>query len=232
MAAVTLFHGSVKTIPEPDTKSGNVHNDYGRGFYCTELIDMAREWACKSGTDGFVNEYLLDYSGLKVLNLSDGKHNVLNWIALLLKNRTFSVDSAVALNARKYIYDHFLIDTASYDVIIGYRADDSYFRYAESFISNTLSVRSLNKALHLGSLGIQTVLVSEKALSQLHYISSEVVTGDEYYPRFIERDWAARQLYTYEIIKESNIKEEIFVMDIIREGMDNHDPRLQRIVSE
>ncbi|MFR5760669.1 MAG: DUF3990 domain-containing protein [Oscillospiraceae bacterium] len=48
---------------------------------------MAKEWACKNQKDGFVNRYELDTDGLRILNLSDGNHTVLNWIAILLKNR-------------------------------------------------------------------------------------------------------------------------------------------------
>ncbi len=232
MATISLFHGSDKTIVKPDIRLGNVHNDYGRGFYCTESEDLAGEWACKKGCDGFVNKYSIDLSGLGILNLADGKHTVLNWIALLLKNRVFTIDSAVAFNAREYIISHFSTDTSPYDIIIGYRADDSYFRYAESFISNTLSVNSLNKALHLGKLGMQTVLVSEKAFSQLRFVSSEPVYSSVYYPGFIERDRSARKIYHEKISRESNIRDDVFVMDIIREEMDVNDPRLQRIISE
>ena len=49
-----------------------------------------------------------------------------------------------------------------YDVIIGYRADDSYFSFAKDFINNTISVEQLAEAMRLGELGIQIVLKSER----------------------------------------------------------------------
>lgn len=112
----------------------------------------------------FVNSYDFDTEGLKVLNLLDGTHTVLNWMALLLQFRTFKLDSEVAVDARDYLIGHYSIDLTGFDVVIGYRADDSYFQYAESFVSNTLPLRSLNKALKLGKLGEQTVVISQKAL--------------------------------------------------------------------
>ena len=193
---------------------------------------MAKEWACKKNTDGFINRYELNLDGLKILNLVDGKHTVLNWIALLLKNRTFKLDSEIAIDARDYIIEHFSIDTSEYDVIVGYRADDSYLQYAESFVENGLALRSLNKALQLGKLGEQTVLVSEKAFSQIKFIDAEPVDKTVYHPKFIARDTGARESYKKEIKNSKSYRNDIFVMDILREEMRNDDPRIQRILFE
>ena len=84
MSVIQLLHGTDHIIEVPDIHIGNPHNDYGMGFYCTRVDEMAREWACKKNTDGFVNSYDFDTEGLKVLNLLDGTHTVLNWMALLL----------------------------------------------------------------------------------------------------------------------------------------------------
>ena len=232
MTDITLFHGSEQIIETPMLSLGNTHNDYGRGFYCTRLEEMAREWACKKNTDGFVNAYTLDTNNLRILNLSDGHHTVLNWIAILLKYRTFKLASPIAIDAREYLIDHFAVDTSEYDIVIGYRADDSYFRYAESFVENTLPLRSLNRALQLGKLGLQTVLVSEKAFDQLKFVNAEPVDKTEYYPRFIRRDTTARENYSKEIAKSRTYRDDIFVLDILRQEMTNDDPRIQRILSE
>ncbi|MBR2627880.1 MAG: DUF3990 domain-containing protein, partial [Peptococcaceae bacterium] len=39
--------------------------------------------------------------------------------------------------------------------MIGYRADDSYFSFANAFLNNTLSLRQLEKAMMLGKHGEQ-----------------------------------------------------------------------------
>ena len=182
MSVIQLLHGTDHIIEVPDIHIGNPHNDYGMGFYCTRVDEMAREWACKKNTDGFVNSYDFDTEGLKVLNLLDGTHTVLNWMALLLQFRTFKLDSEVAVDARDYLIDHYSIDLTGYDVVIGYRADDSYFQYAESFVSNTLPLRSLNKALKLGKLGEQTVVISQKGFDRLHFVNAYPVSKSVYYP--------------------------------------------------
>ena len=79
---------------------GKSNNDYGKGFYCTQNIELAKEWACKQNSDGYVNEYNLDLDGLKILDLLNGEYNILNWIALLLKYRTFTIEDEIALDAK------------------------------------------------------------------------------------------------------------------------------------
>lgn len=232
MSTIILLHGTDHIIEEPDINVGNEHNDYGKGFYCTKAEEMAKEWACKQNTDGFVNSYELNTDGLKILDLTDGQHTVLNWIAILLKYRTFKLSSEIAIDARDYIIEHYSVNTSDYDVVIGYRADDSYFQYAESFVSNGLPLRSLNKALKLGKLGEQTVLVSQKAFDQIKFIDAAPVSKDEYYPKFIDRDSSARKAFKQEIKKSKVYRDDIFVLDILREEMQNNDPRIQRIISE
>lgn len=227
-----ILHGTDHIIERPDISLGNPHNDYGRGFYCTKLDEMAREWACKKNTDGFVNIYEFDMEGLKVLNLLDGKHSVLNWIALLLKYRTFKLNSEIAIDAREYMIEHYSVDLTEYDVVIGYRADDSYFQYAESFVSNALPLQSLNKALKLGRLGEQTAVISEKGFNRLKFIDAYAVDKTVYYPMFLDRDTKARDAYRKEIKKSKSYRDDLFVMDILREEMDNDDPRIQRILFE
>ena len=232
MSLIQLLHGTDHIIEAPSLTLGKGTNDYGKGFYCTLLPEMAKEWACKNNTDGFVNEYEFNDDGLKVLNLLDGEHTVLNWIALLLTHRIFTVQDEIAKDAKEYIINHFSIDTTGYDVVIGYRADDSYFSYAQSFISNTLPLRSLSKALKLGKLGEQTVLVSEKAFEQIKFVKAEPVEKEIYYPKFRARDDLARTTYRDEIKKSKSYRNDLFILDILREEIGNDDPRIQRIVLE
>ena len=40
---ITLYHGSEKIVERPMFGEGKIHNDYGRGFYCTEHLELAKE---------------------------------------------------------------------------------------------------------------------------------------------------------------------------------------------
>lgn len=231
MSTIELLHGSDHIIEKPELFAGKTYNDYGQGFYCTREVPIAMEWACKNNTDGFVNRYDFDMQSLKILNLFDNKYNILHWMALLLNNRTFRLSNEIAIDARNYIIDNFLVDLKQYDVVIGYRADDSYFSFAEAFVQNGLPLRSLNRALRLGKLGEQTVLISEKAFAHLKFVNAELADKTIFYPKFVERDTNARKTYRNEIRKGITYKEDIFVLDILREEMKNDDARIQRIVS-
>ena len=232
MSRIELYHGSDHAIEKPDRYSGKKYNDYGQGFYCTEDLAMAGEWACKNNTDGIINKYTIDISNLNILNLFDEKYNILHWMALLLQNRTFHVSDGLETDARDYIVKEFAIDIGSYDIIKGYRADDSYFAFAEAFIQNRLPLRSLNIALRLGKLGEQIMIRSDKAFSSLQYEGAEVAAKSTYYSRFEERDINARETYRNQIKGSKAYKEDIFVLDILREEVKGDDPRIQRIVSE
>ncbi len=221
-----LFHGSEKIIENPVYGKGNLRNDYGRGFYCTESEELAKEWACSNNKNGFANKYELNLEGLNVLYLNSEEYNILNWLAILTKNRTYWENSTISEAAKKYIAENFMIDTTGYDVIIGYRADDSYFSFARDFVSGTISYRQLSEAMKLGELGEQVVLVSKKAFENIRFISNSPADVQIYYARKKERDSQARKKYR-ETKNMENLKDELFIIDIIREGMKQNDSRLR-----
>lgn len=210
-----LYHGSDHIVKNPSLLAGKPYNDYGRGFYTTTDYELAGEWACRKKTDGYINEYELVPDELKVLNLQSDEFNVLNWISVLLKNRFFEAAGDVALEARKYLLDNYLPNTEEYDVIVGYRADDSYFSYAESFINNGLSLRRLEQAMKLGKLGIQYALVSEQAFDSLKFVDSYRVESRIYYEKYKQRDDKARTYYKENLRRESLSSEDIFITDIM-----------------
>ncbi|MCF0142741.1 MAG: DUF3990 domain-containing protein, partial [Parasporobacterium sp.] len=43
---LTIYHGSQQIVEVPRFGMGKPYNDYGQGFYCTENIELAKEWAC------------------------------------------------------------------------------------------------------------------------------------------------------------------------------------------
>ena len=51
---IDIYHGSDHIIEQPVQGEGKVHNDYGRGFYCTEHVELAKEWACSADNDGYI----------------------------------------------------------------------------------------------------------------------------------------------------------------------------------
>lgn len=222
-----LYHGSHEIVEKPIYGLGEENNDYGRGFYCTEDPELAMEWACPKAKDGFSNQYEMDMTNLRILHLNREPHHIMNWIALLLQNRTFPTRLPIAKEAKEYVLREFLPDTKGYDVIIGYRADDSYFAFANDFINNGLTVRQLARAMELGDLGEQIVLKSKKAFSRIRFLSYEIADKDIYYHRRTERESEARNTYLSDHgASFPTTEQDLFVRDMIRQEIKNDDPRL------
>lgn len=220
-----LYHGSVNMIEEPEFGVGNSKNDYGQGFYCTEHIELAKEWACAENRDGFANEYELETDALSIMNLSDARYHILNWLAILLENRTFVIERGLALTAKDYILSEFLPEYKNADVIRGYRADDSYFSFASAFLNNTITLEQLGKAMTLGKLGEQVVLKSKRSFAQLKYSRAILADNQIYYPKKAARDRSARESFREE--RTNTVLEGIYVIDIVRNNWKNDDPRLR-----
>lgn len=203
---------------------GKVYNDYGQGFYCTEHIELAKEWACNEGIDGFANKYELETAGLNILDLSSEEYNILHWLALLVENRRFRLTTPLMRRGVEWLKEHFLVDVSEYDLVIGYRADDSYFSFARAFLNNEISLNQLYYAMRLGKLGEQYVLKSEKAFSQIEFKSAQMADNTIYYPRRKMRDEDARNAFFAEIERED--LDGIYMRDIIRKEMTSHDVRI------
>lgn len=227
-----IYHGSQQIVEIPEFGVGKNYNDYGQGFYCTESIELAKEWACPVKNDGYSNKYIMHFDGMNVMHLTKGKFNILNWLAILLAHRKFDITSPVGNNARDFILERFMPDTTGVDVMIGYRADDSYFSFAEDFVNNTISLRDLNLAMQLGTLGEQVVLLSERSFKQIEFVEYEVADYREYYYKRAERDRNARAAYANKKKNLQQLMDDIFVLDIIREDMKHDDQRLQSVISE
>ncbi len=223
---IHLFHGSNKIIKQPFYGGGKPYNDYGSGFYCTEVPDLAREWAVSKNRNGFVNEYVIGTNGLSVLNLNSDEYTILNWLSILICNRKFDIQSDFGKEAREYIISNFLPNYESYDIIIGYRADDSYFSFAQDFINGTISVRQLSRALVLGELGQQFVLKSRKAFDRIRFLGAEPACREDWLAKKQVRDRMARRAY-FDIEKNKRERGDIYITRILEEEMKADDRRLR-----
>lgn len=221
-----VYHGSDHIIEKPAYNGSKRTNDYGYGFYTTESIELAKEWACSDQRNGFANIYEFNPEGLSVLHLDSPEYNILNWLAILTKYRSNWQNGSFAEEAKNYLQQHFFVDPAPYDVIIGYRADDSYFTFAQDFVAGAISLKKLSEAMRLGKLGEQIVLKSEKAFEHIRFVGAEPADAETYYEKKALRDREARRAYrsTRQVSNELN---ELYMIDIMREGIENGDPRLR-----
>ena len=175
------------------------------------------------------NRYTLDTEYMKILNLNSPDYTILNWIAVLVEHRLFSIRTPIARRAKKYLIDNFGINVNAFDIVTGYRADDSYFDYAESFLNNAISVEQLAAAMKLGKLGEQIVLKSQFAFSRIRFEGFDVAEKEEFYVLRKARDDEANRLYL-ELLEEES--DGLYIQDIIRGGITNDDSRIPRNISE
>lgn len=216
-----IFHGSEKIIEQPIFGRGKPYNDYGKGFYCTENRELAKEWACSRESAGYANCYEIDTGGLNILDLSSDEYHILHWMALLLEYRRPVISSPIAKSGMDYLKKRWLIDLSDIDIIKGYRADDSYFSFARAFLNNQISIEQLSVAMSLGKLGEQIVIKSEEAFARLRFTSYEIADSNIYFGKRVSRDGRAREEYL-RMLEESGI-EGIYLRDILQRGEDFDD---------
>ncbi len=222
---ITIYHGSERIIETPIFGGGRRNNDYGPGFYCTESKDLAIEWAVSEQKNGFLNRYLLDTECLKTLYLNGPDYTILNWMAVLLGHRIFSSATPNLVKAKNYLIDNFAVNVNAYDLVIGYRADDSYFDFAEAFLNNSITVNQLSSAMKLGNLGEQIVLKSKYAFSNLAFDGFEIADWTKYFNRKIERNNNANMMYL-NILEEDD--DGLYIQEIIKGKITNEDERIPR----
>ena len=217
MERIVLYHGSENIIEKPTYGNKSKNSDYGDAFYCTDNLDAAKEWANKRKTGGFANKYLFDGRGLSVLDLTDrNKYSVLHWIALLMENRELDSDFKENYSRElKYLKDNYYIDVKQYDVVIGYRADDSYFIFPLMFVSSEIRLEALEEIYNLGYyLQKQVALISEKAFNRLKFVKSipaEPIYLDKYRTRVTLADERFR-----EIAKSERWKDGTRLIDLVK----------------
>ena len=221
MSYKTIYHGSEVVVEKPiyHYEGSNEHNDYGLGFYCTQNLDMAKEWANRTTRNGFANKYYFDDRGLKILDLTDKtKYSVLNWIAILVHNREISDNDRIDFADELKYLERFYINVEEYDVVIGYRADDAYFRFPMMFVKNVLRFTKLEEIYMLGNLGKQYVLISEKAFGRIKFV--EAIRAEEiFFERYHRRKDGADNSYR-ELERIERQSEGIRIRDLMKENND------------
>lgn len=194
MGKIILYHGSPNKVVVPEYGFGEDKHDYGKGFYLTENMELAKEWAvCRPNeTNGWVHKYELDTTDLMVLDFQEYK--VLSWLAELMKHRDASDSRRYKVLSKKFIAKYG-IDTSDYDVIKGWRANASYFYIAKEFVRDNIDIEILEELLSLGGLGIQYCIKSELAYSKLAEVEDGLISVDysEFNEKYNERDIIARK---------------------------------------
>lgn len=211
MEKLILFHGTPDKIVVPTYGRGEERHDYGKGFYLTESIDLAKEWAvCRPNDEnGWVHKYELETDDLHIIDFQD--KGILAWLAELMKHRDAADSRRYRMLAKKFI-EQYGIETDEYDVIKGWRADASYFYIAKEFVRDNIDLDILEELLSLGDLGIQYCIKSEFAYSKLHEVQEDLtaVPYADFNEKYNQHDITARRKMRELVDSDANRVTKVF----------------------
>ena len=194
MGKIILYHGSPDETVMPKFGLGEERHDYGKGFYLTESLELAKEWAVyrPNASNGWVHEFELETDGLNILDFQE--YSILTWLAELMKHRDAADSKRYRILSKQFI-DRFGISTEGYDVIRGWRANASYFYIAKSFVRDEVDIDILEELLALGGLGIQYCIKTERAYKKLseHSDALQSVKFTEFNEKYNKRDAWVRE---------------------------------------
>lgn len=221
---MNLYHGSKITNLKPVENGSSVFNDYGSGFYLSLSKDAAGSWACKHDELGFIYKYFISnryFQNLRILDLTNKeKYSVLNWIAILIHFKKIDQDFLKENEEALKWLEKYYIDISNYDVVIGFRADDSYFEFPKSFISNNLSLEDLEYVYKLGNLGVQYFFRSKRAINLLKEIEC-IRCDNKYLGTHVKVVNNATNEYK-KLYHNPKVSSKTYIFDIIRAENENN----------
>lgn len=216
-----IYHGGERIVRTPAFGAGRPYNDFGLGFYCTEYPQYAAEWAVGPGRNGFVSAYSIESDGLHIINLCSSRYNLLHWLSILFSSREFDLSSDTAYRARDYINKYYSVDHQSCDCIIGYRADNRCFMFAQQFLDAKLSYMSFRKAVAGDDSNRQFVLKSNRALERISFTGYETALSEDTFP--VRQ---SRELRSIKNTAPSAGANDFFITELIDEEVSPYDLRL------
>lgn len=162
---MTLYHGSNQDIVSIDLEKGLMYKDFGKGFYLTPdkatAIRMAQKKARIFGGEPTLITYELDEKGLNSeikVKRFPAKANV-DWFLFIDANRDRKQKQPVH----------------NYDIVIGPIADDGVVLQLANFHQGIYSAQDAARYLQDSYLDQQYFFGTEKALSIIKKIRTELV---------------------------------------------------------
>ena len=154
-----VYHTGHHELPEPDIRIGRKNADFGQGFYLSASDEFAGKWVREQKEQAaFVNRYELALDGLSVRRLERNE----DWFDYIFRNRAGYAD--------RYAED---------DVIIGPIANDTIYDTLGLLTSGLLDDALALRLLRLGPSFEQIVIKTDKARSQLRFLSSRRLSTAE-----------------------------------------------------
>lgn len=159
-----VYHGSLYHVKNPITERGRTSTDFGKGFYTTTNFEQAKRWALNkqktAGDDSkaIVNTYEVDENLLENKKYRIKKFNSpdAEWLSFVVSCR------------KSVLHD--------FDIVYGAVANDRIYATITLYESNVLTAEETVARLKVNDFFNQISFHNDKALKELKYIDSEIVT--------------------------------------------------------
>lgn len=145
-----VYHGSYCKIEKPKIIEGKYTKDFGKGFYCTVLLEQAEKWAQKYDTS--------------IINIYEYEENT----QLRIKNFTVMTEEWLdfIINCRNG-------KTHQYDIVIGAMADDQVYNYVTDLISGIITREAFWELAKFRHPTHQIAFCTEKSLESIKFIEAK-----------------------------------------------------------
>ena len=157
---MTLYHGILEIVENPQILQANRPLDFGTGFYTTTSLQQARRWVKlrmeqSQASVGFINIY--EYTPKRDLRTRLFRSANEAWVDFVHANRT----------VQDYNHD--------YDIVTGPVANDNVYLSFNLYESGFISKRELIRRLKTYKLVDQLLFHTERSLDTLKYVGNKEV---------------------------------------------------------
>lgn len=157
---MTLYHGSLKIVEQPQILEANRPLDFGIGFYTTTSLQQARRWVRlrmeqSNAAVGYINKY--EYTPQKGLHTRLFRSANEAWVDFVHANRTVQG------------YNH------DYDIVSGPVANDNVYLSFNLYESGIITKRELIRRLKTYKLVDQLLFHTVRSLETLKYSGNKEV---------------------------------------------------------
>lgn len=157
---MTLYHGSLEIVENPQILQANRPLDFGTGFYTTTSLQQARRWVKlrmeqSQVSVGFINIY--QYTPKRDLHTRLFRSANEAWVDFVHANRT----------VQDYNHD--------YDIVTGPVANDNVYLSFNLYESGIITKRELIRRLKTYKLVDQLLFHTERSLDTLEYVGNKEV---------------------------------------------------------
>ena len=165
-----LFHGSKSTITTNiDLKHNTKNNDFGNGFYLGETYEQSASFISNTSSH-LVYVFTFDTKGLKKAEYKVDQE----WMITIayFRGRLQEYENSTKLK-------QILAKLKNVDYIVAPIADNNMYQIINKFINSEISDEQCKHALSATNLGMQYILLSDKAIEKLKLVTTLYVCDDE-----------------------------------------------------